>query len=631
MGELRLATQKTIIRRTVTLGDDGTAFITAYLPVEKDDDETGKPKRFTLGVTLSRSPDGTIRVHGPVAHLIGDAMDLPEGIGVDLPRVPPPTSHDGAMMSIETITAILAGERPDIARLYHDLKAAFLTFVAFPADEGVTPEDYAAFCAAYVISTYLLAAFPAVGYVWLTGLPGSGKSTVATIIARLAFLPLMASASSTLAALRGHADAGGTLVLDNWDTITNKDDTTRTLRSFCEIGYTPGALVALQVPSSTGRGWETARCNVYANRVFTAVAEPPDALDSRCIKVLMFRTDDASKGARSPWDDENWPVAPHDLIQQCWMVALYHLADAARIVRTITGADSGLTNRDLQVWRPVLAVARIVDAANGDTAVTDALARLARWLLKQRAEDDGSREATVTRALVAIVKDGNRTTTTSLALSMVRKLYAEENGEPPHNPDSKKEPPAPFGLDTAAKLGRLFRRMNVPKLPRTSKGNVYDLSESVMDRLAALYLPKPLLTVAPEPTPPAQPAQPTYTYTPSVYDPTYEDWPESAGSEGNAGSVGSGATVQDAMHDEGYGGDVTTDTVADDVIADAWSALITWASGRCDPFTDAEEDAARIVALRIVPGESLGRTASRVFEQERAWRTGSAEGMAADD
>jgi len=302
MGELRLATQKTIIRRTVALGDDETVYITTYVPVEERDDETGKAKRFTLPVTLSRSPDGMIHVHGPAAHLVGNVTDLPEGIGVDLPRVPPPTSHDGAMMSVDTITAIVAGGRSDIARLYRDLKAAFLTFAAFPAGDGVTPDDYAAVCAVYVISTYLLAAFPAVGYFWLTGLKGNGKTTVATIIARLAFLPLMASASSTLASLRGHADAGGTLVLDNFDTVNNKDDTTKTLRSFCEIGYTPGAVMTLQVPSSTGRGWETARASVYANRVFTAVAEPPDALDSRCIKVLMFRTDDASKGALSPWD-----------------------------------------------------------------------------------------------------------------------------------------------------------------------------------------------------------------------------------------------------------------------------------------------------------------------------------------
>lgn len=477
---------------------------------------------------------------------------------MDVPRNAPPTSHDGAMMSITTLGAILRNERPDIVRLFRDLRAAFLTFVAYPVGDNVTPEDYAAFCATYTISTYLLAAMPAVGYVWLTGLPGSGKTTVLVIMARTAFLPLMASASSTLAAIRAHADGGGTLLYDNWDTIQSKDDATRAVRSFWELGYTPGARVTLMVPNSTGRGWETAMTNVYANRAATAVAEPPDALDSRSIKPLMFRTDDVSKGALSPWDDATWPVAPHDLVQRCWMVALFHLADTARIVRTITSAETNLTNRDLQVWRPVLTVARMVDdasvgcvgsvdgAGSSDT-VTASLLRLARWLLKQRAEDDGSREAVVTRSLVAIVEGGHRTTTTSLALSMVRKLYAEENGEPPDTTGDKhkSKDTEPFGLDTAAKLGRLFKRMNVPKLPRTSKGNVYDLSEPVMRRLAALYLPKPIPTVPVEPTPPAYPAH-------STYDPTYIDWDDedvSAGSEGSADSVGSRDEVQDTIPD----------------------------------------------------------------------------------
>ncbi len=37
---------------------------------------------------------------------------MPEGIAVDLPRVPPPTSHDGAMMSVETVAAILGNGGP---------------------------------------------------------------------------------------------------------------------------------------------------------------------------------------------------------------------------------------------------------------------------------------------------------------------------------------------------------------------------------------------------------------------------------------------------------------------------------------------------------------------------------------
>ncbi len=245
------------------------------------------------------------------------------------------------------------------------------------------------------------------------------------------------------------------------------------------------------MPKGTGKGWETVLCDVFTNRAFTAVSDPPDALDSRCAKVLMFRTDDTAKASLAVQDDDNWHVPSHDLVQGCWQVALFHLADAAKIVRTITSANTGLTNRNLQIWRPALTVARLVDGANSNTAVWDAVLRLAGWLLMQRADDDESREAYVTRALVAIVEDGNATTTTSMTLGMVRKLYAQDHGEPPPGATDK-DAAAPFGLDNAKKLGRLFKRMGVPKLPRQNRGNVYDLSEAVMRRLTSLYLPRPI-------------------------------------------------------------------------------------------------------------------------------------------
>jgi len=500
MGNLRLATHTTYLRRLVALTKEDTVFVTTYVPVEDEDEESGKTIPGIRPVTLSRDRHGRVCIHGPVAHLFaasGPVAELPDGVRMDVPRTAPPTTQDGMMLDVDTIKAILKGERVNVATLHAALVRAFLTFIAFPMGDGVTPEDYAAYLACYVLSTYLLPAFSALGYLWLTGLPGTGKSTVAHVVARVACLPLVASASSTLAALRGHADAGGTLVLDNYEAVNGKDDTAKNLRSFWETGYMHGASVALQVPNPNGRGWVTERANVFANRVATAVAEPPDALNSRCVKVLMFRTADTTKGALSPWDDETWADAPRDLVQQCWMFALAHLADAAKIVRTITTEHTGLTNRDLQVWRPALTVARMVDTANDDTAAWDAVLRLSRWLLVQRADDEGSREAYVTRALVAIAADGHTTTTTSMALSMVKKLYAEDHGEPPDAGDERgkrAEDAAPFGLDNVKRLGNLFKRMGVPKLPRQSKGFQYDISTPVLTRLRALYLPVPPTT-----------------------------------------------------------------------------------------------------------------------------------------
>ncbi len=573
-------------------------YVATWLEVEKTEDGEG-PKRSIMPVLIARMRDGTVKlIAGGAAEAFNraDATEpMPEDLRVNLKRVPPATSADNVFMTAETVLTLVNGGRPDLVQLFRDLSAIFLRFAAFPEHRNVKAADYAALCAAYVISTYLIAAFPAVGYLWIGGLAGSGKTTVAIVISRTSCMPLMASSSSTLASLRGHADAGGTYVGDNYESVNSKDESQRALRSFAELGYQQGAVVTLQVPSSIGRGWETERASVYANRTFTAVADAADALASRNINITMFRTSDSAKASLSPMDDDNWNVKPQEIMQHCWMVAAHHLVDAATIVRTITSANTGLANRDLQIWRPVLAVARMVDAANGDALAFTSLTRLAHALIRQRDEDNGSREAFVTRALAALYGTANESVTVS-ASQVMEKANALANEE---DADI-------WGLDSDKKVGRLLTRMNVPRAERTGRMRGYLLTAASIARLQATYLPV-------------------------VFKPNADTSLSNVTHGGNVTNVMPDEQSNDDISDVSGECDISTGTVADDVVADAWDTLIMWATGRCEPFTDAEEEAARTVVLRIVPGESLGRTASRVFEQERAWRTGTAEGMAADD
>jgi len=595
---LTLVGRKTVIRRPIALALDETVYVATWLEVEKTE-EGEKAKRSIMPVLIARRRDGTVKlIAGDAATAFNrpDATEpMPDDVRASVTRLSPPTSADNVFMTAETILKLVNGDRPDLVQLFRNLSAFFLRFVAFPEHRSVKAADYAALCAAYVISTYLIAAFPAVGYLWIGGLAGSGKTTVAIIISRTACMPLMASSSSTLASLRGHADAGGTYIGDNYESVNSKDESQRALRSFAELGYQQGAVVTLQVPSSTGRGWETERTSVYANRTFTAVADAADALASRNITITMFRTSDSGKASLSPMDDDNWDVKPQEIMQQCWMVAAHHLADAATIVRTITSANTGLTNRDLQIWRPMLAVARMVDTANGDTAVFNSLTRLAHALIRQRDEDNGSREAFVTRALAALYGPAHEPVTVA-ASQVMEKANALANEE---DADI-------WGLDSDKKVGRLLTRMNVPRAERTGRMRGYLLTAESIARLQATYLPV-------------------------VFNPNPDTSPLNVTDVINDTNVTPDEQSDDDISDVSDECDISTGTVADDLIADAWSALITWASGRCDPFTEVEEEAARIVALRIAPGESLGRMASRVFEQQRAWRTGTAEGLAADD
>jgi hypothetical protein len=350
------------------------------------------------------------------------------------------------------------------------------------------------------------------------------------------------------------------------------------------------------VPSGTGRGWETARCNVFCNRVFTAVAEPPDALASRCMAVLMFRTDDRRKASLSPQDDADWPTSPHDLIQRCWLAAIHHLAALAKTARTVTSDNAGLTNRDLQVWRPVLAVARLVDSANNDTAAWDGLLRLSRHLHDQRAEDDGSREATLTRALVGIAEDGNDTTTTGAALSMVKRQYAGEHGISGEEKDD-----APWGLENVKKIGKAFRNMNVPRMGRVSNQAVYDLSPPIITRLRALYLP-----------------------TDAIHSDQTAHMDETAETAVESNDIA--AECAESAECAECAGTVDMDEKSPirrgdniDVETGAWDVLIIWANSNCKELPEDVRAAGERAGIPRDPADSLNRYASRIFAAYRVW------------
>jgi hypothetical protein len=474
----RLADRITEIRRPVIRGPDGSTFVRTWLAVAVTDPDTGDTIIRTEPLVLSRDRSGTVAVHGPAADLIGTPTDLPTGV-ILAPIGPPVASRAGVLLTAATARELLNGARPNLVSLLADLCTTFHTFVTFAPTGKETPADCAVFYACYAISTYLLDAFTAVGYLWVKGLPNSGKSTVVAIIGRVGYLPLFTSANTTLPALRSHAEAGGVAIIDNITLAgrATKDESLRALISFAEFGYQRDARVPLQVPKARGKGWETVSIPVFAPRAFTSVDDPPDALGSRCMEHLMLRTGDREKAARAPMDDDDWPVAPDAIIQECWMVALHHLQDAAATVRTITSAATTLTNRDLQIYRPVLTVARLIDKANGDTAVWDAVMRVARALLDRRAEDDGSRETFIVRALLALAAEGKEKASASIVMEKANTLAEEQDADT-------------WGLDNSRRVGRLLTRLGVPKTPRgEARGYLLDLA--TLERLRATFLPLP--------------------------------------------------------------------------------------------------------------------------------------------
>jgi hypothetical protein len=470
-----LADGVTEVRRPLIRGPKGSTFLLTWLPVSVTDPATGVTIIQTERLVISRDRVGAVAVHGPGADLIGTPSPLPRGVIVP-PSDPPAASLAGMLLDAATAKRLVAGEMPDLPHLYGKLCACFRQFVAFPEVGAATAADHETFFSCYTISTYFIDAFAAVGYLFLKGLRNSGKSTVAAIVGHTAYLTLFTSANVTVPSLRSHAAAGGVAILDNmlFSRAVQKSENMQLQISFAEFGYQRDARVPVQVPKPRG-GWEMINVPVFANRVYTSTDDSPDTLGSRCIETLMLRTDDREKADRAPMDIDEWPHPPQEIVQHCWMAGLHCLQDAARTVRTVTSAATGLSNRDLQVWRPVLTTARLIDRANGDTAVWDAILRVARAQLDRRAEDDGSREAFVVRALLALRGAGKEQATASQVMEIANRLAEQQDADV-------------WGLDSARRVGKLLSRLGVRKTPR-SVARGYQLDETTMTRLRATFLP----------------------------------------------------------------------------------------------------------------------------------------------
>jgi hypothetical protein len=101
--------------------------------------------------------------------------------------------------------------------------------------------------------------------------------------------------------------------------------------------------------------------------------------------------------------------------------------------------------------------------------------RVAKSLLDRRAEDDGSREVYVVRALLALKAEGKEVASASQIMERASTLAEQQDADV-------------WGLDSAKRMGRLLTRMGIPKAPRGNHRG-YQIDPGTLARLQATFLP----------------------------------------------------------------------------------------------------------------------------------------------
>jgi hypothetical protein len=289
------------------------------------------------------------------------------------------------------IEAYLAGKvpAPDAASLYESVRDAFRSRVEFPIP------GYADVCALFTLGTYVHRLFDAFPYIELHGSKEAGKTKTANIIKSLAFNAVDATAL-TGGALYLEVEAhGATLLLDDAENLGDEEQ--RAVMAMLNVGY--------KCDAATIRGnWDTKsarRFGVYSPKVITTIKGVGDTLATRCIRIPMQPSldptiRDQSEEPGSP----RWPVLRSDLY--VWALTAWQAVRES--YRTITRDEvgfEGLSGRAWELWRPLVALARYLDAAGAHRLVDDVREVAAATQRRARLEQGDTREGAVLRFLLA--------------------------------------------------------------------------------------------------------------------------------------------------------------------------------------------------------------------------------------
>ncbi|MCZ6652963.1 MAG: hypothetical protein O7D91_08040 [Planctomycetota bacterium] len=289
------------------------------------------------------------------------SIELPDGRQLWLhpqPSPPEPTMRPG--WSIESRQAYLGGApAPDPVKLWQAIVERLTYFIEFPPGEAA---GVAATLSLWAILTYGYPAWSSLPYLNAGGPLGSGKTVLLRVLSRMVFRPLESSNLTCALVFRTLHENGGTLLLDEAERLRDGAPDAAELRSILLSGYKPGS-PAMRL-EKVGDTFKAVSYQVYGPKALAAIANLPEALASRCIRICMFRAAPDSPKPRRRLDAEPhlWQAIRDDLhvtaleYGHAWL----ELSDRPDVV------PAELAGRDFELWQPLLALAAWLQDSGAD-------------------------------------------------------------------------------------------------------------------------------------------------------------------------------------------------------------------------------------------------------------------------
>lgn len=253
----------------------------------------------------------------------------------------------------------LDGQTPDVADVYRRLTDTIHRRVWF---DDTRRNGAGTTVALFIMASYLAPLFPAMPYLHANGPSGSGKTELLSLIGDLAFRPIKSSNTTGAVLFRSLHASGGTFLVDEAERqkLSRRGERSNDLMDILLSGYKRGS----PAMRCEGEAHEVTSYDVYGPKALASISQPPDPLPSRCIRIQMLRKPKSVKVSRSrPGELRALRDDLHGLI----LGYVFDIMDCAASATL----PSGIANRDAELWRPLMVLAKWLE----DCGVADVVER----------------------------------------------------------------------------------------------------------------------------------------------------------------------------------------------------------------------------------------------------------------
>jgi len=235
-----------------------------------------------------------------------------------------------------------------IRSVYEKILQQFRTYIDFG-----DPRQHQ-LMAIWVIGTYFHRMFDSFPYIRVYGNFASGKTKTSQLAMEMAFNGELTATSSASYTVRSIHDNNSSCGIDEVEKL-GRDSDSQTLISVYNSGYKKGAFVGKSEVTKDG-GWNPKHFDAYAPKIFSGIKGLAPTLASRCIPIVMIRSQDKELMNREiKAKDPRFQEIRDDL----YILMMTHFKDVQGSYDTIS--DKEILGREWELWKPILSLSLLID------------------------------------------------------------------------------------------------------------------------------------------------------------------------------------------------------------------------------------------------------------------------------